>query len=506
MSQNYSNFDGVVNNVFSIGVGAQALKIEVSRNTAKINKDLDMGEHALLTSMEPTADNQVVPLKYLNKTLDKLASDISAKQMPDGIRIDFSQYTEYPIIVPICLLGFSKFIDRIVLGAIEDLTGSNLEISIGTMDSHEKYLKKTALSTITGTSITEVSQLITDEETGIFMFVNSKNASPEPEGFVQKVYNAHSDVTAKVSTDETKKVITVQLSGAGVQPLITYPEMFGNVSGNYVDFGVNMNLSAGTYRIVQQNACLSLFPDDPSISQDEHGVWTKSKEYTIDDTSEDEFIYTFMMGNRTDNAATHITVYDSDNNVVLTFHIQNSIVYSNELAELLTATEGEIRGNVDVTISDTIEDGIHNVVVSSEAATPDAEELEAGRKITKIHIPYAPTGDFIFSEINPNLSEIEPDEDGIRQISSEIAMPNESELDEFGQVYFAVPLGENKDHAITVTFIDKETNATVVYVIDNQVTFMENTAGSDTPVVDPDEPETPTVTESGALLVRVIAY
>ena len=126
-------------------------------------------------------------------------------------------------------------------------------------------------------------------------------------------------------------------------------------------------------------------------------------------------------------------------------------------------------------------------------------------------IPYSPTGDYVNSITSPALDMEEPDEDGIRTLTSEIAMPDI--LDENGQIYMPIILTEDKSsYPIVVTFIDKATNATVMYVIDNQVTFESDPdtdldVPEDPPTGDSgNDPETPTVTESGAIFVRLISY
>lgn len=503
---NLSNLDGVVNSVFSIGVGPRKLTMEVGRGMVTVNKGLDTGANPIRSQALPENWDDLVNLRAVQKMMDDIVATI---MNPEPVSIDMSAIESYPAIIKLGSYDIGHYLDRIVFTV--DTTSEDVKMSIGTMDEPEKLFPATNLKTLNQICTDKELNILLTAEEDYFIFLDKDISVIPPEEFVQKVYNVHPNVSSKITTDASGNVVTIALSGAGVEPLISYPEMFGAVTGNYVDFGINMNLPKGTYRITQQNACLSLYADDPTVSQDENGVWTKSKEYVIEeDPADDEFIYTFLMGNKTDNAWTHITVTDAEDNPVVVYHIQNQMIFANEIAEMATPKKGEITHTTDLEVTDTIEDDIHNVVVTATAAK-NINEDATGRKECQILIPYAPTGDFVYSITSPALDMVEPDEDGIRTLTSEIAMPDT--LDENGQIYMPIILTEDKSsYPIVVTFIDKATNATVMYVIDNRVTF-ESDPGTDLDVPeDPptgdsgNDPETPTVTESGAIFVRLISY
>lgn len=501
---NLSNLDGVVNSIFSIGVGPRKLIMEVGRGTVTVNKGLDTGVNPIRSQAVPENWDDLVNLKALQEMMDKVIAGIK----PQIVTIDLSTIESYPAVIKLGSCDVGHYLNNLVFTV--DTASEVVKMSIGTMEDPEKLFPSTNLKTLNQICTDKMLNKFLSTEEEYFIFLDKDAPVDPPEEFVQKVYNVHPNVSSKITTDASGKVITIALSGTGVEPLISYPEMFGAITGNYVDFGINMNLPKGIYRIAQQNACLSLYADDPTVSQDENGVWTKTKLYTIEeDSTDDEFIYTFLMGNKTDNAWTHITVMDVDDNPIVVYHIQNQMIYANEIAEATTPKKGEISHTTDLVVTDTLEEGIHNIVVTADAAK-NINEDATGRKECRILIPYAPTGDFTYSITSPALNMVKPDEDGIRTLTSEIAMPDT--LDANGQIYMPVILTEDKSYPIVVTFIDKETNTTTMYVIDNQVTFeadvdpIPSDPADDSTEDSGNEPETPTVTESGAIVVRLISY
>ena len=273
---NLSNLDGVVNSVFSIGVGPRKLTMEVGRGMVSMNKGLDTGANPIRSQALPENWDDLVNLKALQDMMDKVIAGIK----PQTVTIDLSTIESYPAVIKLGSYDVGHYLNNLVFTV--DTASEVVKMSIGTMEDPEKLFPSTNLKTLNQICTDKALNNFLSTEEEYFIFLDKDTPVDPPEEFVQKVYNVHPNVSSKITTDASGKVVTIALSGAGVEPLISYPEMFGAITGNYVDFGINMNLPKGIYRITQQNACLSLYADDPTVSQDENGVWTKTKLYTID--------------------------------------------------------------------------------------------------------------------------------------------------------------------------------------------------------------------------------
>lgn len=537
MSEVYSNIAGIIGDMFSLGVGPQKMTITVNGNRVVINKELRLENgFGIQTDKTPTDPADMVNLQYFNEQFEAYK-----KQIDEIIPDDLSEFTQglnfmaTPIevtpadvedgtMVSIGVLDAGKFIDRIILEVETPFTLAERntgEISIGTLSNPTKFMGRKNLAELTSTVAIDIYKTISTN-TDLYLYYY-RTVAPEPEPpYVQEVFYSHEGVTHQIGSDANNDVFNIELTGTGLTGEITNTDLFGTgIAGNYLDFGINLDLVPGKrYKIVQENSCLALFPDDPSISHTEQGVYTKTKEYDYPEDDEEGFIYWFIMGQKDTNTYTHIYVYDLDSetsdDAIKSYHIHNNLVYADETASYIASLAEVGDGNapygyqdcaIDVQEDEDAEN-TYTIAISGTNVASHREDLLTmypnlpEGNYTVLYVPYTPSNAYTVTQINPALKDAREDvknSDGVYSLTYDVT------AETMDKIYIPVPIGEDKSHEIELMFMDKTTNATVAYSITNNVTFAQTTEPEE-PTEEPDEPPVVETPETGFIRVRVISF
>lgn len=534
MSEVYSNIAGIIGDMFSLGVGPQKMTITVNGNRVVINKEIRLeGGLGIQSDKTPAEPNDMVTLQFFNEQFDAFKEDID-KLIPDDLS-RFSEGLNYmatPVVVTpndledgtmvsMGTVNAGKFIDRIILEVETpfSLAERNVgEISIGTLVNPTAFMEKKNLAEITSTIAVDIYKTLATNTDIYLYFYRTVEPEPEPP-YTQEVFYSHEGVSHTIGSDGNGDVFNIELTGIGLTGEINNTDLFGNsIVGNYLDFGINLELTPGkTYKIVQENSCLALFPDDPSITHTEQGVYTKTKEYLFpEEEAEEGFIYWFLMGQRDTNTYTHIYVYDPESETpdtaIKAYHIHNNLAYADEPVQYLASLAELNNGNnpygypdCNINVAEDSENTF-TITVNADAATSHREDLLSmypnlpDAKYTVLYVPYTPVNAYTVTQINPALAGARDDveeSDGVYSLSYEVTPENTD------TIFIPVPLGEDKSHDIELLFMDNVTNTTIAYSIENGVTFVEPTEPEEPPT-EPEEP--PVEEETGAIRVRVLSF
>ena len=530
MANIFSNIDGVINKMFSIGIGPSKMTITVDGSKVVINKEIDFGDNPLNSTADPTSPSNLINLDYFNREFSEFKKEIKdlipddLNRFTDGLNYMLPVYSatvdqvENNMSVRLGTLPATKFIDRIVFELIKPFifkTRNVGYVSIGTIADPNLFVNKIKLNDFIHSGDVPIYKTLTKDTDIYITFYREIEEDPIPE-FEQRVLNNHDGVINSITMDGSGKVINITLTGSNLIGSIDNVALFGNsITGNYMDFGVNMNLTPGkTYRIIQENSCLSLYPNDPSITHTEAGLYTKTKDYTFMDNGE-SFDYYFLVGQKDTNAYTHIYVYDIEDteNAIYTYHIKNNLSYESEsmssLANMINVISDvnhveEPYSYPDVTVTINPQDDFTTLIeLSGENVTSHTEDLltvypNLSGKNTALYIPYTPTHNYTIQIINPALKCARDDvveSEGVYSVTSTENLSGEN------PVMIPVPIGEDKSHNILVTIIDEELNDTYVFEITNNITFVSESS-NDNSVTN----NTTEEMEDGELLIRIISF
>lgn len=530
MANIFSNIDGVINKIFSIGVGPSKMTITVDGSKVIINKEIDLGDRPLNSTADPINPSNLINLDYFNREFNAFKKEINdlipdnLDHFADGLNYMLPTYMvsadqlENGLSVRIGTLPATKFIDRIIFELIKPFVflAHNIGyISVGTITIPNFFINKMKLNDLTSSQSIPIYKTLTQDTDIYVTFYKETEKEPEP-AFEQKVLNTHDGVSNTITMDSSGKVINITLTGTNLIGSVNNISLFGNtISGNYMDFGVNMNLTPGkTYRIIQENSCLSLYPNDPSITHTEAGLYTKTKDYTFVDNGE-SFDYYFLMGQKDSNAYTHIYVYDIEDteNAIYTYHIKNNLSYESEVMKTLSSTinvisdvnsKEEPYSYPDVTVEINPQDDFTTLLkLSGENVISHTEDLltiypNLNGRNTVLYIPYTPIHNYTIQIIDPALNGARDDvveSDGVYSVTSTRNLSGED------PVMIPVPIGEDRSHNILVTIIDEELNDTYVFEITNNVTFSSKSSIENKAMA-----ETTEEVEDGEILIRIISF
>lgn len=169
----------------------------------------------------------------------------------------------------------------------------------------------TKTKTYTGAALVDGYSLLLGGDSTVTLEIVEWGTTQKPEtvyienntdmGLIMADSKAHAKVT-KTGTD-----YKVELTGDVVAGVL-HADLWGDIPAEYVELNLLMPVDlAKKYRVVQtDNPALSMYPEDPNISQEE-GKWVKSKEYTGNDIHDG---YAVLLG-KTKSTIT-VGVYDAD--------------------------------------------------------------------------------------------------------------------------------------------------------------------------------------------------
>lgn len=394
---NLCDFDGTMKHRWQLGYGDNAIMFELDGKTLiikKVEKKFDpetgqeidqlvfnidavfkLGTDGLKTDIPAVEDDDVVNLRSLNEILHFL--DVAheewvtemikealagfdpsqggtggfSNQIPAYFLDIDSMNSDFNVALGDATLG--KFVDRIVFEHVQDFykkNGAKMWISIGTQEDKDFFVPKFDATTLTQTKVIDIQRTIT-RQASFFLYAWTEGGIEEPEppeepdpiippddpnihpDYEQHAYCAHEGVTTSLTHDASLRVWTATYTGNEITPGITFPELFGEVEGNYADVSFSIPVTAGRhYKIVQRNPALSLYPDDHRITQ-EGDEWVKIADYvfTEEDFNEDgEVQMSVLLGQSSGNADyCHMHFYDMDGenpeDSYYTIHIKNEL-------------------------------------------------------------------------------------------------------------------------------------------------------------------------------------
>lgn len=514
-----SNMNGIIGKSFRIGYGDDAVILAVEKETvdgqenivlkinAKIKGDgLDIGDGSLNTSAIPKNDNDVINVKALNEALKTTSETLSRytdekiKELTGGttganimllpIRVTIDDITD-GYSNAFGKLAANKFVDRIIFEVLEGFdTGddSKFDISIGTVTSPEAFVPKFSIENLASTYIVNICKTLSVETD--FVFYVYKHEEIIIPTFEQEVYANHDGVSYSMTSDSSKKIWNITMSGDNLIRDVDDVETFGTLDGALMDFGINLPVEANhRYRIVQRNSALQFYKGIDGYVSESNGIWTKDKNYSVGDDT--EFIYKFLMTeSEGDSDYVHIWLYDLDSETpdeaIRTYHIKNSLYFegtsgANALLQntFLSASEGSVGivKNDATQYTVTLTGEVHSQNTQMAELYPN---LSGNLTMFGFYYPKAlPAEGVRLAIYNPVYSQV-ADQEGIK-VENGIYYLDTTVQDPDNQdgMWVYVPISDSQDYPVVIAIIDLATNETFLVGIDNELTFLPEEVAED---------------------------
>lgn len=376
-----------------------------------------------------------------------------------------------------------KFIDRVILEIKEPFSkadGSDFDISVGTVVNPTSLLPKIQMSTLTETKVIDICKtLTTDAEYCIFV---SKHEEVEPvEPFEQEFTNNHSSVSSSMTSDASKKIWTINLSGTNLESSVIDTATFGEVSGPFMDFVFNIPLTPNhQYRIKQTNPALQYYDGKDEYISNQDGVWTKDKTYNFGGVDQVDmgFILTESAG---EGDYAHFYIYDLSSETpdmaIRVYHIKNELHFKGSSPavsplqiDFLSASEitpGIIK-NADNQYTITL-----NGEVTSKTADLSSKFTGLTAKATSLSIFYPKkisTTGIRTIVYNPGAEGLSDVQNAAGITYTDATYTPEQEQD---GAWIEFPVTENQAYPIVVVVIDLETKDYFLVGVDNNLTIDE---------------------------------
>lgn len=546
-----SNIDGTTRTSFSFGLGANQFTVDIINDSLVISNG-----KGIKASFTPESDDDLTNLAAVKsaveaaqtaakKYTDEIAEQITAGEFKANIMLDPLPITHMNMqdsySIALGSLPANKFIDRIIFEVTEPFVFSEdkkFDLSIGTFANKEAFLPKIDVgATLGSTYVINIMKTLA-AETELFLYISLHSEPvdpPDPDpgppvdpDFEQRIDNLHTGVDTSFNTDASGRIFNMTFSGTDLTGEVIDKETFGDqVSGNYMDFGINLNLSVGKqYRVVQQNPALELYNGlDEFVSQVE-GVWTKSKTYTRQEG--EEFLYKFLLGQSeslTDYV--HIYVYEitEDGDVgTYTYHIKNGLNFAG-VEPLETYSRAPLVVN-SLSINETPigivkeKDDLYHITMSGNVNSRMAEMPEA----LKLDNVKETTLSFRFQDLTSTS--------GYRVLAYAPAFKHFYGLDNsirtFNGVYYmdmvvegpmtnmdsliTIPITEDSDYPITVILVDLDTRKCITAIANVNISFMEDASAPKAKNINvaafnlSDTPSLQATGDSGSALLRVLSF
>lgn len=573
----WKDFTGVFGTAFTIGYGNTnatfTVSVEVNEDGAQtvilnVDRALDTGAQPIRSSFRATNENELCNLRtllehlsatetaaynYIDEKIQEITGGTTGGNvMLSPMSLNLADIPEGDGSFGFGTLSINKFIDRIIFEVktpfyvIEPKT---LQFSIGSSENaKEDIVPKFGIDTLQSTKVVNIAKTLTSQ-TDFYLF-SYLDTGEEPEGpdydpaFEQTLTNDHESVSGSIMSDADGDVIEVHLSGSNLVGSVLDTETFGDVAGDYMDFGVSIPMKASGdthYRIVQQNPALAYYKSiDPNITNQD-GIWTKDKEYTFpDSTGSSEELKFLLTQSSGDADYVHIYIYDLDSEtpdqIIRTYHIMNALNFASAEATVLSleATAGNTLENIQESIffagADEASMGIVIQEDGSVLATlkghittliPDIGTqfpwLSDKLNVTLLSLECDAAESFKFRIQNPAMDGLETvldyvyvDDDGYAYCEGIVTGDKAGKT-----VNLMVPITPNKAYPIRVELIDPATD-TVTFALDvnNLLTFdVQEPVKNDTELGEivgsynlPVEDATTPTEEQGSMKIRILSF
>lgn len=365
MPSRYHDIQALLGTSFTLGFGDIHTTFTVVRNEEtqqlmlQLDTGLNTGAMPIRTTYKAISDDELCNLKTTREWLDALETSVRGyvnEKVADitggtsggnvmllPVSINVNDVTEATYNITMGTLARDKFIDRVIFEVLTPFSkadGSTLEFSVGTDENPELLVPKTNISSLQSTLVVDICKTITADTTiKVFGYMTTEEPEepddPYDKEFVQRVDNNHESVSVSMTSDANDDVINITLSGDNLTGSVLDSETFGEVTGDYMDFAVNIPLKAtgvSRYRIVQTNPALAYYDGKDEYVSNDDGVWTKDRTYEFGE-EEEELLLSFLMTQSAgaDDYA-HIWVYDLDSETpdvaFRTYHIKNELNFA----------------------------------------------------------------------------------------------------------------------------------------------------------------------------------
>lgn len=537
MPQTYHDISAILGKTFRIGYGSVNATITVVEDpetkavSIQIDRPISAGSNKMVTSYKALDDADVVNLATLVSHLDATEEavydyiDGKISEMTGGttggnvmlnpVSVNVDDIVEATYESLFGTLERNKFIDRVVFEVATPFSkadGKKLEFSVG-VDADKDYLvPKFSIEKLQSTLVVDVCKTL-EEKTAIklFAYLQTDEGGDDPfdPEFTQRIDNTHDDVATSLSTDAMGNVVNITLTGNNLTGEVTDHETFGEVTGDYMDFTINIPLKAegdSHYRLVQQNPALEYYNGRDEYISNKEGTWTKDKTYTITHGS-GEFLYSFLMTKTTgDDDYVHIYLYDLDaeepDKAIRTYHIQNKLTFSDQPVQvvagvkLLSLEDGSIGGSnvkgltysyfssyenapgIEEVPMDDPNIFAYQVNLSGEIHDQASEIVRTGNftmgPCTMISFwVNAPGAHLKVTTYNPMYKYVTPPDEqvitaeGIAYTQQELAVKDDAD-----GFWMDIPITDHKDYPIVCIVEDMDTGEVMMVTIQNQLTFL----------------------------------
>lgn len=537
MPQTYHDISAILGKTFRIGYGSVNATLTVVEDpdtkevSLQIDRPISVGSNKMITSYKALDDADVVNLATLISHLDATEEavydyiDGKISEMTGGttggnvmlnpVSVNVDNIIEATYEALFGTLDRNKFIDRVVFEVATPFSkadGKKLEFSVG-VDADKNYLvPKFSIEKLQSTLVVDVCKTL-EEKTAIKLFAyletDEEEDDPFDPEFTQRVDNTHDEVATSLSSDAMGNVINITLTGNNLTGDVTDKETFGDVTGDYMDFTINIPLKAegdSHYRIVQQNPALEFYNGRDEYISNKEGTWTKDKTYTVTQGS-GEFLYSFLMTKTTgEDDYVHIYLYDLDGSepdkAIRTYHIQNKLTFTDQVTAVVAGVRMLSLG--DGSLGGSNVKGLTYSYYSSFENTPGIEEVptdnertfayqinlsgeihdqasEIARSGNSIITPCtmlsfwvnAPGAHLMVTSYNPIYKYMSPADEkvitaeGIAYTQQELAV-----MEDADGFWVDIPISEYKDYPIVCIVEDMDTGDTMMVTIQNQLTFL----------------------------------
>lgn len=556
----YTNLEAIIGQSFTIGYGGTSLTMTVSRdenNRIGIQFTGDVKGERFSSSYTANSDedlcNLATVLNLLKNSEDGTYGYIDSKiaemtggttgnnvmLLPISVNVnDITVDVEYA--QSFGNLIRNKFVDRIVFEILTPFykaNGKELQFSVGTAADPEAFVPKFGIDELQTTKVVDVFKTL-DETTEFKLYAYLEpddpdpgpDPEPEPEDpydreFVQRVDNNHPEVSSSMSTDASGNIVNITLSGDNLTPSVLDTGTFGEVTGNYMDFSVNIPLRVTGechYRVVQMNPALAYYDGKDEFVSNIDGVWTKDKSYTIRE-DEMELLMSFLL---TQSAGSedyvHLYIYDLDSehpeDAFRTYHIKNELNFASSSTEG-TPEEGEESENTPseneistMSLSNEItplrysyisahtsavgvvQNGSQTIVTLKGVVNDDSEVVKHaiatfpdGIRATLFSIfvsaSQIPIEGCVIEIFNPIYEKMDADEgeidvgnfvdnEGNIQVGAKLELAVQGVQGD--GIWVDVPITEYNEYPIQVIITNLQTNTPTIYTINNELTFIES--------------------------------
>lgn len=576
MPNRYEDIEAIIGQSFTIGYGPLSALLQVERNTAEghedeillsINTTINGGSHRFISTYNATNAEDLCNLKTV---VDRLvATETAIYNYIDGKIAEMTGGTtgNNVMLLPLAInvndittetyenlfgsLPRDKFVEKVIFEVTTPFSKINetdtLEFSVGTDEDKEAFVPRFGLEHLQSTYVVNVCKSLSQETNiKLFAYLNeSVDPEPEPEpepspydpNFTQRVENNHAGVAASLTTDASGNVVHISLSGDALIGNVEDTDTFGEITGNYMDFGVNIPLhedGSCHYRIVQMNPALALYDGIDEYVHNVDGVWTKDREYTIAAGETDELLLKFLMGQQANSDDfTHLYIYDLDNDTpesaFRSYHIENLLNFAAPINVPMTVSEEETPlfdvefiSVKEGAISSTLDENGNTIYHLQGQVTDKSAEMRAALGIdavapcTMISIrcnkDFGAAGARVTIS-NPYLKQVEDSktDDGEFYYTDMMVYPS---IITDGTFWIDIPLCNDASYPIVVLITDQATGQSYTVSVDNQLTIIPATQPSEERLVyrdsfnltARDEPSVTAAGDTGAMRVRILSF